>query len=225
MKRFGLVIAILTEVKALLNTKFKFETLEEKPFTVYKTIINDNELIIIHSGCGEILASAATQHLITKYNVDYIFNYGICGALRDDLNTLDTCIVKSIINYDFDTDAIDHLGVGYHYEMGELYLKPDQELIEKALKIVNLPLYVCASGDKFVDNNEERDYLKNTFKADICEMESAGIFMVSKLNNKPCLFIKGVSDSYKGMHQEYETMAKESAKIAVDIFLNIIENF
>ena len=51
------------------------------------------------------------------------------------------------------------------------------------------------SGDKFVDDNEFRDWLINHFGGEICDMESAGIYFACKNHNVPFLMIKAVSDS------------------------------
>ncbi len=225
MKRFGLVVAVETEINALLKINKDLKKLKDDRFEIYFAKINNNELYVIHSGCGEIFASIATQYLITKFSIDIIFNYGICGALRPNLETSSCCLIDSIINYDFDTDPIDHKGVGFHTEIKSLILKPNQELIDKVLSKEKLPLYRCASGDKFIDKEEDRLYLHQNFDADVCEMESAGIFICCYQNKIPCLFLKGISDSYSGGSQEFQKMASTSSLVAAKLFIDIIENF
>ena len=224
MKIFGLVVAIETEINALLESGCEFKKVDDKTYEVYETTINENKLYVIHSGCGEVFAGIATQYLITKYNVEFIFNYGICGALKPNLETSTCSLVKEVINYDFDTDPIDKKGIGFHTEINELYLKPDQDLISKALEIIDLPLYRCASGDKFIDLENDRKYLNEKFEADICEMEAAGILLTCYQNKIPALLLKGISDSYQGGGQEFSKMAKTSSLIAAKIFIQIIKN-
>ncbi len=225
MKKFGLVVAIETEINSLLKTGKSFIKINDNKFEIYYSKINNNELYVIHSGCGEIFASIATQYLITKYNIDLIFNYGICGALKPGLETSSCCLIDSIVNYDFDTDPIDHKGVGFHTEIDSLILKPDNSLIQKVLDIKKLPIYRCASGDKFIDLESDRLALNKNFSCDVCEMEAAGIFLTCFQNNIPCLFLKGISDSYSGGNQEFIKMAETSSFIAANLFINIIENF
>ena len=81
MKIFGLVVAIETEINALLESGCEFKKVDDKTYEVYETTINENKLYVIHSGCGEVFAGIATQYLITKYNVEFIFNYGIYGRV------------------------------------------------------------------------------------------------------------------------------------------------
>ena len=224
MKVIGLVIAVIEEVEALLEASYKVKKIEEFPYEIYEAQIGNNKLYICHSGCGEIYAASATQYLITKFNCELILNYGICGAISPALNKLDTCIVKEIINYDFDTDPIDHKGVGYYTNLKTSILTPSKELIKKAKSIVDLPLYRVCSGNRFIDKEEEKEYLHKTFNAEICEMESAAIYLVAKQNNVDTLFIKGVSDSYHDNGLTYSEMAKISAKHACEIFIKIIKD-
>lgn len=66
----------------------------------------DNEdyiMYVVDSGAGEISAARATQFLITKYGVDMILNFGVVGALTDEMKTADMCVIESVIHYDYDT--------------------------------------------------------------------------------------------------------------------------
>lgn len=222
MKKYGLVVAIKIEIDAL-KEKVNLEKIDDK-FEIYKAIINDNELYVIHSGCGEIFGGIAAQYLITKYNCEIIFNFGICGALKPNLKTTSVCIINEIVDYEFDTDPIDHKGIGYHEELNQSIFKCNENLINKVLSSFDIPAYRCASGNKFIDTNQKRDYLSNTFNADICEMECFGIYLTCWANKIPCLFLKGISDSYDGGAQEYNKLAYKSSLIAADIFLKIITN-
>ena len=226
MEKFGLVIAVFSEIKALLDEKgATLNHIEEKPFNIYEYKIKDNKILyIIHSGCGEEFASIATTYLILKYKVTTIFNYGVVGALNPNLKECDTCLINEVIQHDFDTDDIDHKGVGYHSEFETNTFNCDNELIKKSLKIVDLPIYRLCSGNRFISSEKDRKYLFNTFKGDVCDMELVGILMTAKLFNIPVLSIKGVSDSYHANVQDFETLAYKSASIAVKIILNIVEN-
>ncbi len=226
MEKFGLIIAVFSEIKALLDEKGAvLNQIEEKPFNVYEYKINENKVLyIIHSGCGEEFASIATTYLILKYGVSTIFNYGVVGALNPHLKECDTCLISDVIQHDFDTDSVEHKGIGYHEEFETNTFHCDSKLIKKSLNIVDLPIYKLCSGNKFIATEQDRKHLFNNFQADVCDMELVGILMTAKLFNLPVLSIKGVSDSYQANVQDFEVLAYKSASIAVKIILNIIEN-
>ncbi len=223
MKKFGLIVATIEEITALLNKSGSLEEIEDKPFAIYRNKIGDKVLYIIHSNCGQEFASIATTYLINKYNIEYLFNYGIVGSINPKLNKYDTCIVEKAVQYDFDTDPVDHLGVGYHDEFKQKYFYCNQELIEKALKIVDLPLLSLCSGNRFIADNQTREYLYRNFNCDIVDMELIGILISAKLFNVPVLSIKGISDSYDDDGNTYNEMAYKSALNTVEIIKKIIE--
>ena len=48
-----------------------------------------------------------TQFLISKFDVDLIVNFGVVGGLTPEMELAKTCIVESVIHYDFDTSEAD----------------------------------------------------------------------------------------------------------------------
>ena len=103
---------------------------------LYNIKINNKEIYIIHSGCGNIAASSATQVLISLYNVEMIINFGVVGGLDDSLFVDDVIIVDKVIHYDFDCSEID-VGVRKHqYERFESeYIPVDRNIINKKTSV------------------------------------------------------------------------------------------
>ena len=87
--KIGMIIAIEKELKSFLESNYEVETLCVKNRVVYKTKINDNELYVIKSGCGEIDAASACQFLIDRFEVEIMLNYGVTGALVEGLAVSD----------------------------------------------------------------------------------------------------------------------------------------
>lgn len=86
----------------------------------------------------------------------------------------------------------------------------------------NLKEVVCASGDKFIADAQQKGFLKDTFGAEICEMESAGIILTAKRNNVPALFIKAVSDTLFGGAEEYHIQRDKTADVCFAIVDELI---
>ena len=78
---------------------------------------------------------------------------------------------------------------------------------------------VCASGDKFIAEPEQKIRVHEMFGADICEMEAAGIVLTCNRNQVPCMLVKCVSDGIEGGFEEF----KETMDAAADLCLEVVE--
>ena len=153
MQIFGLVIASKREFETVFERidKNSYKEIEKSPFKVFEVKIGNKKVYTILSGVGEILAAAATQHLIDKYNVTFIFNYGVVGSLVDEIDLNNTVIVEKIVDYEFDTTPIDDSKVGEHLGLiNDQYLRVNSEILslilldcmDKYLSLSNPILYI-----------------------------------------------------------------------------------
>ncbi len=225
IKKIGMLIAV--EIKAFVTEYSEKYTKENLyGFDVYRVNEGDVEIIAIHSEAGQTFAAAATMLLINEFKVDVIINYGVVGALKEDIKTLHTAIVEKIVHYDFDTSELDDCEVGYHLGYDSVYIQNSRELIDLALKVKpDLPLLTLASGDKFIGNPEKKRTLGEDFKADICDMEGAGIALIADRAKVPYLMIKTISDSLEGEGAEFFNTFKESSHLCMKITKEIISVF
>lgn len=227
MKNIGLVIATKREFNTIFLPEYglKFKEVQTNPFVVYLVEIDDKRIYAILAGVGQTIASAATQHLIDKFNVSIILNYGVVGALVDNLGVKSTVLVDEILDYEYDTTPIEGEVLGWHKDIyPEQFLKADPKLIEMAQKVdPSLQKVVCASGNKFIVDINFKNELNEKFGAEICEMESAGIALAAHKNNVPVLYIKGVSDSRTGGADEFNNMILVSSAITYKLLLKIVK--
>ncbi len=224
MKKIGVIVAV--EIKAVLSRYGQPETSESScGFDVMKYNCKGYELLIIKSGEGEIPAAAAAQHLITKYGVDMIVNFGVVGGLTPEISKAKTCIVERVVHYQFDLSELDPVKVGQHPGYDDIYIYPDRTFFEKALSLYpELITVTCASGDRFVGKAEDKKKLHEDFGADICEMEAAGITLTCNRCGVPCLLLKTVSDGITGGAEEFLSEVDRSADICLDIADKIMNN-
>ena len=207
----GIFTAVDTEAQSFINAGAVKGA--DGAFTIYKMLIcGHNAVLCCPPTVGEIAAAAACQLLITKYKADVIFNFGVVGALTERTSLLSTVLVKDVVHYDMDTSEIDHVPVGKYECFDTVAVECDKSLIQKALRVVDLPLARCASADKFVDAPAQKSFLNESFGAEICDMESAGVLFTCKFNNVPCLMVKCISDSLFGGSGEYEQNSVKAAE-------------
>nr|WP_253198214.1 5'-methylthioadenosine/S-adenosylhomocysteine nucleosidase [Clostridium sp. CF011] len=217
---------VAVEIESVLNKYgIPIKKLEFIGYSVYQYKLGENNLFVIHTGAGQIAAATSTQFLISQFKVNFIVNFGIVGGLTHEMALARTCIVESVVHYDFDTSEADGCSVGRHLEYPSVYISTTKEIVDKALEIEPLlKKVICASGNKFIASKEKKEELHNSFNADICEMEAAGIILTCNKNKIPCLLIKTVSDSIAGGVSEFKNAINESARICMEITNKILNN-
>ncbi len=222
MKKVGLLIAVESELKAFLESGA--EITEETAWgrTVYRTVMGENEVTALCSGCGEIDAAAGTQLLITGYDCQEILNFGVTGALEPALRVEDLFVVRKVCHYDFDTSAIDPVRPHQYLEFPDEFIPLDEALIEKAKAAEpGLRETVVASGDQFVEDRDRKREL-NALGCQICDMEIAAIARVCAMNRVPCLSIKCISDTFEGGSGDFLTNVRNSAREAFRVLRAVL---
>ena len=193
-KRIGIIVAI--ELDAVFKLYPEAKELEApKGFKLLYVERENTKIYILRTGMGTVRASAGVQYLVSSLGVSYIINFGVVGGLTEEMKKLKVCLVKDVVSYQFDCSEFMDLKVGQVDEHDSIYLPTNEKLLKMAMKeLPELSLVTLCSGDKFVSKAEEKKYLNETFKGQICDMESAGIVLASELNEVPCLLLKAVSD-------------------------------
>lgn len=198
MKKIGLVVAMPEETEHILDKLGDvIKEHQEIGFNIIEYCINDKNIYLINSGIGEINSAAATTILLSKFKVECIINFGIAGALKDNLRVGDLLVAKDIVHYDFDVSAFLNVPRGRYLDSDTTEIACDENLIQLSDEAngSSLMRIRIASADKFVATTKVKQELIDTFDADICEMESAGIIRVCKRAKIPALFIKTISDN------------------------------
>lgn len=196
MKKIAVVAAMAKEYELLakyLGKSVKTDLYGD--FVVNEYVVGNKEIYFINSGVGEICAAAATQYVLLKYGVEAVFNFGLAGGVSDESKIGGLYLVSGVVHYDFDTSALDGTCRG-QYENGVSPVYSTDEALRKAVKNIfpDMKEGICASGDKFVADENFKKSLKKEFNASVCEMEAAGIYFTAKNAGVPCLIIKAVSD-------------------------------
>ena len=210
---------VAVEINAAMK-KYAGRMAEEnvKGFKVYSIDLGDKILYVTQSGAGEIKAAACTQMLIDLFQVEIIINYGVVGALREELAVTNTCVVDRVVHYDRDTSAVDHCEAGRYLEYEGIYLQTTADYVKAALSVdPSLKAVTCASGDAFIADEATKKELSARFDADICDMESAAIVLICDRNSVPNLLIKTVSDSIRGGAEEFRSCVEKTADYCLAI--------
>ena len=130
-KKIGMIVAV--EISAAIK-KYKSKEVIKHGFRILETKVNNYELIIVNSTIGEIAAAAATELLISEYNVDLVVNFGLVGGLTETMSQTKLCIVDKVVHYDFDTSQIDPVKPGQYCGYPSEYIELNKDIINTCLK-------------------------------------------------------------------------------------------
>lgn len=175
----GLVAATVREARPLIEACAAVEV-SGAPFETWRAVVGKHkrDVRLVLSGVGKVAAAAATASLLSQHKVDWLVNFGVCGALvdRDDLLPGTLCQVTTAVEGD-------RLGMGdapagpvtcHHVE--------SIELVPAALVTVDRPVF---DADR-----------RRTLSAlgQIVDMEGAAVARTAAWFGTPCTLIKGITD-------------------------------
>lgn len=195
--RIGIVTAMAEETLPIVAKLGNIKSERTIAGAVVREIdYKGNTVYLAQSGVGEISAAITTQLLVTVFKADLILNFGFVGAINPDLDVSELVMVEKIAHHQFDISALEGVPAGRYTNRDGIFFYTDKTLCDTVQSALpeRLRFVTDASGDKFIASKEDKEHLKNTFGADICEMECAGIAITAEKNNVPFLSIKVVSD-------------------------------
>ena len=220
----GLLIAVEQEMAAFLKSGEDRTEETVAGRTVYKTRMEGHEIFAVCSGAGEIDAAAATMLLIVRYGCEIILNFGVTGALEQDLKVEDLFVAEKVWHYDFDvTPFADCVKIGQYEEYPDEFIPLDEGLVNLVEdRIPGIRRIAVASGDKFVEDRAEKLRLRAS-GCGICEMELAGIARTCEQSGVKCLSIKCISDAFDGTGADFDKNVKASAEKAFGAIREVLK--
>lgn len=224
MTKIGMIVAV--ETQGIFERYKNIEKLDTpKGFELFLHHDENFDLYIMHCGMGTINATAGTQLLIDKCNVDVIVDFGVVGGLTEQMKVQKVVVIDRIVHYRYDASEFMDLKVGQLQEYDDIFVYTDQKLVEEVIKHdSSIAKATIASGDKFVSKAEDKKYIHDTFDADVCDMEAVGIALTCNANDVPYLLIKAVSDSISGGADELWKEINDVSLHCLDITIQIIND-
>lgn len=218
------LIGVLISSKKEFNELLKIynigeDYLEKYPFgEYYRTEFRGKDIVFFRSGIRKINASAATQYMIDKFNLEKLIVIGTCTSSNEGLNYGDIIIPSKVIDYDYIIRELEE-------EIDEeLYLVPDQ---------VSMPneYYdgVLGTSDKALVLWSDYTFLASN-SIDASDLESYAVLKICKTNNVKCIIIKGVTDkpmrSMDGYNEQLDVYEENlpivMKKIIEEYFIEVI---
>lgn len=230
--RIGIICAMKEEFELISKDIQIKETVKKALLEFLIGTFNGKDVVGVVCGIGKVNASICTQILISEFKCTHILNSGVAGGIDDNVNFMDIVIANDLIQHDVNVTKFGYK-LGEIPNIGTYSFKCDKNLLEIGKKtlgnICNNSFKVhigrIVTGDQFISNNETSKYLKNTFNALACEMESGSIAHTCYLNNIPFLVIRAISDNSGNIAQdEFNKFLIESSRNSYLILKNIVNN-
>lgn len=155
--------------------------------------------VVAVSGVGKVNAAICTQTMIMRFEPRFIINSGVAGGIDPSLNICDTVVASTVIQHDMDTSPLGD-PVGFISGLDLVEIPADADLTEKLYNAAtetgtHTITGKIVSGDQFINSRDKKNYLKFTFGASACEMESAAIGHTCYKNEVPFAILRTISDN------------------------------
>jgi adenosylhomocysteine/aminodeoxyfutalosine nucleosidase len=219
--------AMPEEIEPLLAFFGAYETIEFGKNRYYKTHYNNKEIVIAYSKIGKVFASLTAATMIEKFGCQKLLFTGVAGAISRELKIGDLIIADKLSQHDLDITAFGH-PYGYVPE-GAVYVKADSALntIAKEVAVdlgIELREGTIATGDQFVANEDRKNWIGETFKADALEMEGASVAVVCDASEVPFFVLRAISDSAgEDADISFDEFLETSAKVSADFVVKMLD--
>ena len=217
---FGIIVAELEELECILEklNDRNEETYRGKVF--YKGTMRNKKVVIVRSEVGKVNAALTTQMLIDRYDVSMVINIGVSGSVDNSLDIGDIVVGERLVQHDFDV-------TGFGRKLGEIegigvYIETNPRILS-VFNDKDVKTGVIASGDKFVTDINDKNFIREEFNALCVEMEGASVAQTCLMNKIDFLIIRSISDKLDGTSKiEFPKFLVSSAKKAANLLYEVI---
>ena len=225
MTKLAIMGAMEEEIIPLLEYFSDIQKCEYADNIYYEAKYGNLNVVIAYSKIGKVFSTLTASTLIQKFGCDTLLFSGVAGAINPQLKIGDLIVADKLAQHDLDITAFGH-PFGF-VPGGNVYIDTDVNLRNIAKEVaneqnINLLEGTIATGDQFIANEERKEFIENTFKADALEMEGASVAVVCDALNVPFLILRAISDAADmdagfNFDEFLESSAKNSANFVVEV--------
>ena len=221
--KIGIVVADYDEYAPFVESVKEYNLKEYKYYNrkAVNFELHGVNVICINSGIGKVNAAAAAMYLVDA-GCTYVLNYGLSGGISR-VHRGEVVLPDEFLEHDFDLTGIGYKpcekpSQKYIYNANETLLKTAQSAIGECVH----GTAVC--GDRFICNKADSEFLRDTFGATTCDMETAAIASVCDMADVPYLSLRRVSDDAgEDAYASYSDMNTGDGKTLSEVFLKVLE--
>ena len=228
------IIGAMSEEIELFKKNMEIKETRKYARTEYVVgAINGQDVVLLQSGIGKVKSTISTQILIDRFDINMIIFTGLAGALAPNLKRGDLIVANQVVQYDFDLTAFGRRH-GELPDIGRL-LEPDPALnkflcyaYDDAFKgIQDAPQLIVGaicSGDKFISNRRDIEWLQREFGAVATEMEGAAVGYTCYVNNVKFAILRTISDTGgEGAADDFDAYLKVASENSFKIVSTMLQ--
>lgn len=228
----GIIGAMGVEV-ANIVASLENEKSVEKGGRVYHTgKLFGKDVVVVQCGVGKVNAALCAQGVISYFGADCVINTGIAGAMGAGLGVFDFVVSSGAVHHDVDVRI-------FGYELGHVpaidvkIFPADKNMADTAVKAFEnseiskehkAVVGLIASGDQFISEKSQKDFIKTNFNPACCEMEGASIAQTCYLNKVPFLILRCMSDMADESTPTYQFNEESAAQLSGNFLLDVIKS-
>lgn len=185
-----ILAAMDKEISLLINLLNQPQEKFISNIKVWEGSLNEKQVYVAKCGIGKVNSALNTYKLIQAVTPDLIINSGVAGGAGIPIGTL--LVAHSVAYHDV------WCGPGTEYGQADgipLFMTPS-EAVAKIAEMLNLRQGLICSGDKFISNSEEINFIRQRFpEVNAVDMESASIAQTCIMADISFAIIRVVSDT------------------------------
>lgn len=210
-----IICAMEREAKKIIEALDRKEVeWDKRPFTAVIGTLDEHMVLVMVSHPGKVNAAAATVQAYFSVKPSVIINLGVCGALTNGYKRGDIVVPQEFMQHDIDTTAVgDPMFLISGLNRVQIPTDHDGWKLVGAIKKIGLKVkrpQICATGDWFIEEGQNREMIGYLTGADICDMEAGAIAQVCSMYDIPFASVKIVSDGKGDTAKDYEAFMNEA---------------
>ncbi len=184
---------------------------------------------VVQCNPGKVNAALCTQALLDRFHADKIINIGVGCSLCDDLAVKTIVIADDVCQYDIDITALGEPR-GYINGLNEIKIKTCPQITDRLAEIAvrsgeKIRRGTVASGDTFIADKAQKEFIHKSFGALCGEMEGAAVGHVCRANGVDFAVLRSISDGGDETAPfDYTAFKKIAAEKSTAIILKYIES-
>ena len=214
----AIITAMNVELENILSRLEHPEEIRRPGLFGYSGRLNGVDVVAAVCGVGKVCAAQCTQLLVSEYHPEAVLHSGIAGAVAPQLRHLDVVVARELTY----RDMSDETKRGF-LPFGGCFVADPKLTVALRKAAPDSHLGCIATGDLFVNAQEEKDRLLRDYNALCAEMESAAVAHVCAVNRIPFGVIRCISDlADEQAHGDYENFELLASRKSADILCQAI---
>lgn len=221
IKKIGIISGVAFELEAFLPGKG--DTVELAGLGVRTLTHAGKQILLACEGIGKVAAATTASVLAVAGKVDLLMVLGTAGKIGTRPETLFK--ITNAFESDYGARQEDRF---VHYSAGSVPIGPAKLHFYEAMLTpqLDLPAARIATSDSFVESASHAAYLRDTFAADLVDMETAAVAHVASRRRLPWCAIKSTTDdanseSAVNFHANLSAAARTAAEAAEEFIARL----